>query len=98
MLCKFNSSSAEDPKIIVATSDHISFNNLQVSEVFTSLPVPGTRALAGIDIHVKRGMLFFSDSKTMKVYSMKINGDDLKEVNVTGVRKVVYLEEEIFWC
>jgi len=80
MLCYIYTSFTEEPRVVVATSDHISFNNLQLSDIFTSLPVTGTRALAGIDIYVKKEMLFFSDSKTMKVYSMNINGDNLTEV------------------
>ncbi|KAL4217440.1 Low-density lipoprotein receptor-related protein 2 [Mactra antiquata] len=89
-------------KVIVSTGDHISFSGNNIWDGIDTLHVPTTRAMAGIDVYMKDKKLFFSDSKTLKIYSMSIDGTNLTEVISSGINVVEdlavdWIGENLYW-
>jgi hypothetical protein len=72
--------SGEDAKVVVTTKHDISFGSHElIWNDWTSIPVKNTASLAGIDVYMKNRQLFFSDSRTMKIYRMAVDGRNLTE-------------------
>lgn len=75
-------SASEDARVLVANKNEIAFADHEAiyNPLRRTLSVPGAHALAGIDVYMKERKLFFSDSQTMKIYSMSEDGSNLTEV------------------
>ncbi|XP_053385857.1 low-density lipoprotein receptor-related protein 2-like [Mercenaria mercenaria] len=93
-----------DARVVVTTRHEISFgNHLSIYDhEWTTIPVKDTASLAGIDVYMKENKLFFSDSRTMKIYSMSVNGSNLTEVISSGINVVEdiavdWLAGNLYW-
>ncbi|XP_060556897.1 low-density lipoprotein receptor-related protein 2-like, partial [Ruditapes philippinarum] len=79
----------EDAKVVVTTKHDISFGSHElIWNDWTSIPVKNTASLAGIDVYMKNRQLFFSDSRTMKIYRMAVDGRNLTEIISSGINVV----------
>ena len=68
------------PKLLVCNKNGITITGVDMWNIFQTFPVPGARELAGLDLDVQNKRLYASDSKAMKIFSMNLNGSNVKTV------------------
>lgn len=52
---------------------------LDVMEL-SNIQLPGIKALAGLDVHVQKQHVYFSDSSLKKIFRVNADGSNLTEV------------------
>lgn len=62
---------------------------LDVMEL-SNIQLPGIKALAGLDVHVQKQHVYFSDSSLKKIFRVNADGSNLTEVCYSIVWVNVY--------
>jgi hypothetical protein len=67
------------PYLLVTSQKDLMKAGLDVMEL-TNIQLPGIQALAGLDVHVEKQHIFFSDSALKKIFRVNVDGSNLTEV------------------
>ena len=67
------------PYLLVTSQKDLMKAGLDVMEL-TNIQLPGIQALAGLDVHVEKQHVYFSDSSLKKIFRVNVDGSNLTEV------------------
>lgn len=73
-----------DLYLFIASRRSVVRSNMEVW-MYDQLPLPGFQSLTAIDMDVRSGNIFFSDTTLKKIFRSTINGTDLTEIVSTGI-------------
>lgn len=71
--------------LLIASRRSVVKSNLELW-LFDQLPMASFQSLTAIDMDVRRGNIFFSDTSLKKIYRASYNGTNLVEVSVLMVQ------------
>lgn len=71
--------------LLIASRRSVVKSNLELW-LFDQLPMASFQSLTAIDMDVRRGNIFFSDTSLKKIYRASYNGTNLVEVSVSMVQ------------
>ena len=76
--------------MLIASRRSVVRSNMEVW-MYDQLPLPGFQSLTAIDMDVRNGNIFFSDTSWKKIFRSTYNGTNLTEVGVFADRWVISL-------
>ncbi|KAK7507961.1 hypothetical protein BaRGS_00000926, partial [Batillaria attramentaria] len=70
--------------LLIASRRSVVKSNMEVW-LYDQLPLPGFQSLTAIDMNVRKGHIFFSDTSLKKIFRSTANGTNLTEIVATGI-------------
>lgn len=67
------------PSLIVTSHTAIVHANIDLHS-YVAIPLLGVRSIAGLDVHVAKQQIYFSDSAQKRIYRVNVDGSNLTEV------------------